>query len=112
MASYLDLDDDESLKTEIDARAPDTFQSLQGRPQLEVNRYFKKKNEEDGEVKCIVKNQDVRDILEIQSLELVWQFIFFNANSFVVTVDIMAIEGRDSLYIERGLTNYRDVGIE
>jgi hypothetical protein len=71
MASYLDLDEDESLKSEIDARASDTFQSLPGRAQLEVNRHFKRKNEENREVTCVVKNQDVRDVLEIQSMERV-----------------------------------------
>jgi hypothetical protein len=71
MASYLDLDESESLKAKIDERAPDTFQSLPGRPQLEVNRRFKIRNEENKEVVRVVRNPDVRNVLEIKSLERV-----------------------------------------
>lgn len=69
MASYLNLDENESLKPKIDERAPDTFQSLPGRPQLEVNIHFKKINEENEEIVCISRNQDVSNALEIKSLE-------------------------------------------
>lgn len=71
MASYLNLAESESLKAKIDERATDTFQSLPGRPQLEVNRHLKKRNEEDKEIVCVVRNQDVRNVLEIKALERV-----------------------------------------
>jgi hypothetical protein len=71
MASYLNLDESDSLKVKIDERASDTFQSLPGRPQLEVNRHFKKINEENKEFVCVVRNPDVRNVLEIKSLERV-----------------------------------------
>jgi hypothetical protein len=71
MASYLYLGENEGFKAKIDERAPDTFQSLPGRPQLEINKYFKKRNEENKEVVCIVRNQDVRNVLEIKELERV-----------------------------------------
>ena len=71
MASYLSLDESDSLKAKIDERASDTFQSLPGRPQLEVNRHFKKINEGNKEFVCIERNLDVRNVLEIKSLERV-----------------------------------------
>jgi len=71
MASYLNLDESESLKAKVDERAPDTFQLLLGRPQLEVSRHFKKINEENKETVCVVRNQDVRSVLEVKSLERV-----------------------------------------
>ncbi len=75
MASYLNLDDVESLTQEINERAPDTFQVLPGRPQLEVNRHFKKKNEENKEVVCVVRNQDIRNVLQIKALARVRHLI-------------------------------------
>jgi hypothetical protein len=71
MASYLNLDESDSLKAKIDERASDTFQSLPGRPQLEVNRHFKKINEENKELVCVERNPDATNILEIKSLERV-----------------------------------------
>jgi hypothetical protein len=71
MASYLDLDENEILKAKIDEKALDTFQALPGRTQLEVNKHFKKINEENKEVVCVVRNQDVRNVLEIKALERV-----------------------------------------
>jgi NOL1/NOP2/fmu family ribosome biogenesis protein len=69
MASYLNLDESESLKAKVDERAPDIFQLSPGRPQLEVSRHFKKRNEENKEIVFVVRNQDVRNVFEIRSLD-------------------------------------------
>jgi hypothetical protein len=71
MASYLNLDDMDSLAAKINDRAPDTFLAVPGKPQLEVNKYFKKRNEESKEGVCIVKNQDVRSAAQIKTLKRV-----------------------------------------
>lgn len=71
MESYLNLDDIESLTAKINGRALDTFLALPGRPQLEVNKHFKKRNEENKEVVSIVKNQDVGNVAQIKALKRV-----------------------------------------
>jgi len=77
MESYLNLDDLDSLASKIAERAPDTFLALSGRPQLEVNKHINKRNEENREVVCIVKNQDVRNVAQIKALKRVRHLIQF-----------------------------------
>ena len=77
MASYLNLDDVESLTDKINERAPDIFQVLPDRSQLQVNKYFKKKNEDKSELVCVARNQDVKNVLQIKALERVRPIILF-----------------------------------
>jgi hypothetical protein len=77
MESYLNLDDLNSLASKIAERATDTFLALPGRPQLEVNKHINKRNEENREIVCILKNQDVRNVAQIKALKRVRHLIQF-----------------------------------
>lgn len=69
MASYLNFDNRCNLKTQIDERAKDLFQSIPGKPQLQVNIYSK--GEKDTGVASIVRHQDVNNVLKINALKRV-----------------------------------------
>jgi hypothetical protein len=71
MASYLNLEHSESLKAKIDERAPDLFKARKAKPQLQLNKCYKKKTEESKETVCIEKDRDVRSMLELKGLRRV-----------------------------------------
>jgi len=68
MALFPNLDDGEGLKVKIDEKAPDLFKSREGKPQLQVNKCYKKKTEEGKEVVCIRTDQEIRNMFEIKAL--------------------------------------------
>lgn len=77
MPSYLNLDDVQSLKSKIEDKASNIFQSLPGKPSLQINRHFKKNIEGNKEVVHIVRDQDVRDVSELKALERVRDLVSY-----------------------------------
>jgi hypothetical protein len=77
MPSYLNLDDVQSLKSKIEDKASHIFQSLPGKPSLQINRHFKKNIEGNKEAVHIVRDQDVRDVSELKALERVRDLVSY-----------------------------------
>ena len=71
MASYLNLDNTESLRAKIDRKAYDLFKAKYGKPQLQVSRLSKVTSGEGKETICFMENQDVESISQIKALKYV-----------------------------------------
>ena len=81
MASYLDLDNTESLRAKINRKACDLFKAQPEKPQLQVNRLTEIENGKGKEFR-FKKNQDVIGSSEIKALRHVREFIsHFRRNS-------------------------------
>jgi hypothetical protein len=78
MASYLKLEDNEGLKARIDEKASDIFKARKGKPQLQVNKCYKKKTDEGKETMCIERDQDVRNMFELKGLRHVRELVLSN----------------------------------
>jgi hypothetical protein len=78
MASYLNLEDNEGLKARIDKKASDLFKARKGKPQLQVNKCYKKKTDEGKETMCIERDRDVRNMFELKGLRHVRELVLSN----------------------------------
>jgi len=68
MASYLNLEDSDNLKAKIDEKASALFHARKGKPQLQVNKCYKKKTDEGKETMCIESSRDVMNMCELKVL--------------------------------------------
>jgi hypothetical protein len=75
MASYLNLEDNEGLKTKIDDRASHLFKARKAKPQLQVNKCYVKKTDQGREIMCIERDREVRNMFELKGLRHVRELV-------------------------------------